>query len=93
MSSSLYLEKCRLGLGEPPGSGECGEEEEELLLGGKALPISPPPPSPPPCSDSREEAEGWRERWRGETQLMLWMEGEGAGERERGDPAATEPWG
>lgn len=32
MSSSLYLGKWELGLGEPPGGGECGEEEEDFLL-------------------------------------------------------------
>lgn len=32
MSSSLYLGKCGLGFGEPPGRGECGEEEVDFLL-------------------------------------------------------------
>lgn len=62
MSSSLYLGKW--GFGEPPGSGECGEEEADFLLATSEPPSAAAEPPPPPGSDREEgEAEGRRERW------------------------------
>lgn len=60
MSSSLYLWRCGLLLGELQGRGECGEEEDvDFLL-----------PAASPCSGREEgDAEGCLERCWGDTQL------------------------
>lgn len=61
MSSSLYLGRGGLLLGEPQGTGECGEEEDvDFLL-----------PTASPCSEMEEgDTEGCLERCWGDTLLQ-----------------------